>query len=69
MTAATGRAEYTRRRDSLVDIARHWWEGKRPMGWSLAQHLKEPCVNSTSQRETMLMRAVAALEGCEERES
>jgi hypothetical protein len=41
--------------------ARGWWRSNRPWGWSLRRHLAEPEVNTTTNAERALARAVAAL--------
>ena len=29
----------------LPDVLMDWWEGKRPVGWTLEQHLENPTIN------------------------
>ena len=45
---------------ALAAAARSWWEGNRPEGWSLEQHLGAPTVgcDGTAQEQT-LAEAVA----------
>jgi hypothetical protein len=43
--------------DELHDAALAWWEGRRPVGWDLREHLSNPAVN-TSMAEAPLARAV-----------
>lgn len=46
----------------LYESARKWWLNKRPIGWNLRQHLKNPRVNCTSSAEDTLAYAVARME-------
>lgn len=41
------------------DAAVSWWREHKPRGWSIAQHLKNPAVNCTTEREKRLARAAA----------
>lgn len=41
-----------------------WWEGHRPVGWDLREHLNNPDVNTTSTRDRLLAQAVAAAVEC-----
>ena len=36
-----------------------WWEGRRPVGWTLEKHLEHPCVNQVTGPESELAQAVA----------
>jgi hypothetical protein len=45
---------------ALLRAARRWWSGKRPRSYTLTRHLKNPTVNTTTQREAVLAMAVAA---------
>lgn len=36
-----------------------WWHGKRPVNWNLYDHLANPTVNCTSDRERALALAIA----------
>lgn len=31
-----------------------WWEGFRPESWDIIQHLHNPCVNCSTEREQKL---------------
>jgi hypothetical protein len=47
--------------DSLLREALSWWEGHRPVGWDLRQHLDNPTVNAHStERDAALAQAVAS---------
>lgn len=48
-----------RNEQRVIDAACQWWLSKRPFTWSLADHLKNPTVNMTTDWETKLARAVA----------
>lgn len=50
-----------RLRHGVALTATSWWFGKRPTGWTLAQHLGNPTVNCVNDREKRLARAVAKL--------
>jgi hypothetical protein len=36
-----------------------WWVGLRPEGWTEAQHLENPTVNTTSTHEKMMAIAIS----------
>ena len=38
-----------------------WWVGKRPLGWTEAEHLKTGAVNTTTATENSLAEAVAKM--------
>lgn len=40
-------------------VAKTWWRGRRPVGWTKAQHLANPTVNCTGKHELALAAAVA----------
>lgn len=40
-------------------VAKTWWRGKRPIGWTKSQHLANPTVNCTGKHELSLAAAVA----------
>lgn len=45
----------------VIGAASAWWAARRPIGWTLDQHLAEPCVNTgPSRAEAALAKAVAA---------
>lgn len=46
---------------AVVAAAETWWQSKRPTRWRVAQHLKNPTINTTSEAEKILARAVAAM--------
>lgn len=48
----------------LQQAALSWWEGKRPLGWKLADHLSAPAVNAINPWEEELARTVAAAVAC-----
>ena len=48
----------------LQQAALLWWEGKRPLGWQLDDHLGTPAVNTTNPWEVELARTIAAAVGC-----
>lgn len=50
----------TRRDAGVEEAAKAWWEGLRPCGYSLEQHLANPTVNTTGEREACLAVAVAS---------
>lgn len=41
---------------AAADTAVTWWRGKKPVGWSIKQHLKNPTVNCSTYREKLLAR-------------
>jgi hypothetical protein len=46
----------------IADImvgAVQWWENRRPVGWTLEQHLASPGVNQVTGPETELANSVA----------
>ena len=45
----------------VLETARTWWEGHRPKGWLLEQHLTNPTINTCGEWESALARAVAEL--------
>jgi hypothetical protein len=44
---------------AVLKAAVAWWESRRPMGWALDQHLKNPAVNTHDQAERLLAITVA----------
>lgn len=44
---------------AILSAARAWWRSKRPIGWTEAQHLASPTINTMTQWESRLARAVA----------
>lgn len=47
--------------DELRRAAFNWWKGKRPMAYSLDDHLSNPEINTSTDRAKRLSRAVATL--------
>lgn len=45
---------------SVIDAALGWWESRCPIGWTLAQHLDNPTVNTATLAEEGLALVVAA---------
>lgn len=43
----------------VVDAALTWWRRHRPVDWDEAEHLRYPLVNTTTDAEKDLARAVA----------
>lgn len=44
---------------AVAEAAVAWWIGRRPAGWSLAQHLADPAVNCEGDHERELAAAAA----------
>ena len=44
----------------VADAAEALWRSRRPWGWSKKKHIKNPTVNTNSQAEVALAKAVAA---------
>jgi hypothetical protein len=44
---------------SLADAAIFWWVGKRPLSWSVAQHIENPTINCPSSYEKELAMKVS----------
>lgn len=44
---------------SAADAAVTWWKSKRPVGWTIAQHVIDPTINTAGYREKRLARAAA----------
>jgi hypothetical protein len=47
--------------DAILKAARSWWRMRRPCDWTESAHLDAPAVNTTTDEEGRLARAVAAL--------
>jgi hypothetical protein len=43
----------------LIKAALSWWKWKRPVEWSVAEHLKNPTINTVTDREAKLARECA----------
>ncbi len=43
---------------ALLAAAKHWWKGRRPVGWRLNSHRRNPTINCVDSREARLARAV-----------
>ena len=50
-----------RARDAVVRAAMNWWRSRRPLAFSLKDHLENPTVNTTL-KESALARACAAIQ-------
>jgi len=46
-------------RYDIIIAANEWWVGLRPLEWTEAQHLENPLVNTTAEREKALATAVS----------
>jgi len=46
----------------VLRAAKKWWEMHRPCAFSLEEHLKNPTINTCTESEHMLARAIASLE-------
>lgn len=44
---------------NLIDSAYAWWLTKRPVAYSAEQHLRNPAINTTGDRESELAHAVS----------
>jgi hypothetical protein len=44
----------------LLAVSRQWWEAHCPTGWDIRQHLDNPAVNTTTDSETAMAKAVAS---------
>ena len=56
------RHEKVKAANNVIRAALEWWEGKRPIDWTIAQHLNMPAVNAIATvRDTHLAHCVAAL--------
>lgn len=53
--------EARRERAALLEAARGWWEGSRPVDWCEEEHIANPRVNLTTAREYELATLVAAI--------
>ena len=51
--------ERVERMRRVVDAALTWWLRHRPVDWDEAEHLRYPLVNTTTDAEKNLARAVA----------
>ena len=51
----------TARSNELRHAAIAWWRALRPTIWTEAEHLKEPTVNTHTQAEERLAKAVAEM--------
>lgn len=54
--------EEQRARDAVVRAAMSWWRFRRPMVFSLKDHLENPTINTFDFRERALARACAAIQ-------
>lgn len=47
--------------NDLVTLTYAWWKSKRPASWTVAEHLKNPTVNTRGKEEYDLAMEVARL--------
>lgn len=47
--------------ERFLKTARAWWKTKRPVGWTIKMHDKDPTVNCENQQEADLARCVSAM--------
>ena len=47
--------------EELRKAALAWWKANRPVGWSTADHMCHPAVNTVGEEESRLARAVARM--------
>ena len=47
--------------DKIVEAAMAWWRGRRPLEYSLRQHLSNPTINTMNDSERKLARACGEL--------
>lgn len=43
----------------VIECAERWWRSRRPIGWTIDDHLAQPVVNCVDAAEIALARAVA----------
>lgn len=48
--------------DAVVRAAMNWWRSRRPLAFSLKDHLENPTINTFDLRERALARACAAIQ-------
>ena len=46
----------------VLNGAKGWWEARRPVGFSLVDHIRNPTINMATTPDHKLARAIAALE-------
>ncbi len=46
---------------AVVIQAVRWWKMRRPVGWTLEQHMTNPAVNTASEADKALAIAVGAM--------
>jgi hypothetical protein len=46
----------------VIAAAKVWWKEKRPLDYSYKKHLENPTINTTTEAEKTLARAVASYE-------
>ena len=51
-----------RARDAVVDAAMRWWRFRRPMVFSLKDHLENPTINTIDSVERDLANACAKIQ-------
>ena len=52
---------YEKTKQEVVEAAKFWWKGNRPVGWTKKQHSHNPLVNIASDYEKPLALAVSKL--------
>lgn len=48
--------------DAVVRAAMKWWRSRRPLAFSLEDHLENPTINTFDLQERSLARACAAIQ-------
>lgn len=47
--------------NELLTVTYAWWRNKRPIQWTVAEHLKQPTVNCKGKEEFELAELIARL--------
>lgn len=47
--------------EHVFPFAKRWWESKRPVGWTVEQHLANPKINTVNEVEAKLADVVAGV--------
>ena len=42
---------------AVLDAAKKWWKGNRPLYWTEEQHIAQPCVNASDSEEILRLAA------------
>ena len=45
----------------VLDAAKTWWEGHRPVDWTEEQHIAQPCVNARGSDASRNLAAAVGL--------